>query len=156
MRACTVEKAAGHRIILSAKTIWLSDIPKTLHDEFSPQGFKIPFAEANYFFIRLASWISSEANQVRQAWGKEYVFDTSVSTDILGLEYGDPNVAIIETANTMLAQGLIQKPAVGRRGRATSGYSKTPRYTKGKKLDRLGSEIATPRRRNTLQLELPI
>lgn len=32
LRACTVEKAGGHRIILSAKTMWLRDIAQTLHD----------------------------------------------------------------------------------------------------------------------------
>lgn len=34
LRACTVEKASGHRIILSAETMWITDIAKTLHETY--------------------------------------------------------------------------------------------------------------------------
>ena len=64
LRACTVEKAAGHRIIISANTVWLSDIAKILHDEFHSFNYEIVHAETSLFFIKLASYFSSEAAQV--------------------------------------------------------------------------------------------
>lgn len=66
LRACTVEKAAGHRIILSAETMWLTDIAKTLHDEFQGMNYKITHTEAPLFFIKLASYFSRDVNQVLQ------------------------------------------------------------------------------------------
>ena len=69
LRACTVEAAAGHRIILSGGTLWMSEIAKTLHDEFSARHFKIPHVEANLFFIKLAAWVSEDARLILQAWG---------------------------------------------------------------------------------------
>jgi dihydroflavonol-4-reductase len=58
LRACTVEKAAGHRIILSARTMWLTDIAKALHDEFHARNYEITHHEAPLFFIKLASYMS--------------------------------------------------------------------------------------------------
>ena len=41
-------------------------------------------------------------------WGKEYNFDSSKSIEILGIEYGDPNVSILEAAQTMIKVGVIE------------------------------------------------
>lgn len=69
LRACTVEAAAGHRIILSAGTLWMSEIAKTLNDEFSARHFKVPHQETSLFYIKLAACVSEDARLVLQSWG---------------------------------------------------------------------------------------
>lgn len=104
LRAILVEKAGGHRIILSAESMWISDIAKTLNDEF----YSIPHVESNLLYVKLASFFSEEAQQVLDAWGKELVFDTSKSREILGIEYGDPRQALIATVKSMIQTGLLE------------------------------------------------
>jgi hypothetical protein len=41
--------------------MWISDIAKTLHDEFHQLNYNIPHVEANLLYVKLAAFISEEA-----------------------------------------------------------------------------------------------
>ncbi|VDO38243.1 hypothetical protein V3C99_003019 [Haemonchus contortus] len=108
----------GERILITSQpSFWFRDIAQILGKEFRRQGFWIPRYQAPYFVLWLYSFFDKEAAACMNRVGHTIRFDNSKAKRLLGMEFNDPAVAMIEMGYSLIERGIVKK---------RSGYNGVP------------------------------
>ena len=84
------------------------DVTAELSEEFKPQGYPVTSNEVGYCLMKFASYFNDEAAAVLPNWGKDWSVDTSMSKDILGIQYRPAKESFSEMVNMMIENGWIE------------------------------------------------
>jgi hypothetical protein len=76
-----------------------------LKDNFP--AFKIRTKEFPFFLVKFASFFDDSVKFIMPYWNRNIVLDNTKSMNLLGIEYRDIQVTIIEGAQSMIECGLI-------------------------------------------------
>uniref|UniRef100_A0A7S3NK11 NAD-dependent epimerase/dehydratase domain-containing protein n=1 Tax=Aureoumbra lagunensis TaxID=44058 RepID=A0A7S3NK11_9STRA len=109
IKAMKSQSAAGKRIVNCAGEVSFHQIGSILAKEFGPMGYKPTTAQVPYALVWIGSWFNKQMAMFKSGWGKPFNVDGSNVTKILGIEYRDLNLAIIEAAHTLVDHGIIEK-----------------------------------------------
>ena len=109
VRALTVPEAAGKRHLIVNSPVWFKEIALILQKEFRPQGYPIPVHTAPNILVRVSSIYDKSVKIVVPRLGKEVKYENKRMTEILKISPTDLEKTIIDTANSMIEQGIIKK-----------------------------------------------
>lgn len=110
VEALRTSASDGERILISAQSIWFKDMMNWLRKEFKNFGYKITPVEAPNWVLKLyaALKIDDQVQAVIHRIGPELRFDNSKSKKILGLEYLEPRVSLLQMMHSMIAHGMVR------------------------------------------------
>ncbi|KAL7079414.1 hypothetical protein ACQ4LE_001447 [Meloidogyne hapla] len=108
--AMTNSESDNQRILITSQpSYWFKDIAKILAKEFEKQGYWLPRYEAPYFGVWLYSFFDSEASSVLSRLNRQILFDNSKAKKLLGIEFRNPEISLIEMAYSMIERGILPK-----------------------------------------------
>ena len=85
--------------------MWLKEFAKTLKDNFPT--YSIRTKEFPFFLVKLASFFDDSVKFIMPYWNRNIVLDNTKSISVLGMEYRDIQLTIVEGAQSMIECGLI-------------------------------------------------
>ena len=102
------DEAQGKRFLLTAQTLWMTELGGILSNHFTPLGYTIPSTEAKFCLVRFAGFFSAQAAKIASLWGKEAHCDNSRSKEVLGIEYRSMDETLHEMGLSMIEHGIIE------------------------------------------------
>uniref|UniRef100_A0A0K0FK37 Epimerase domain-containing protein n=1 Tax=Strongyloides venezuelensis TaxID=75913 RepID=A0A0K0FK37_STRVS len=118
--AMTNNEVNGERILLTdSPSLWFKDVAECLRPEFSKSGYKIPRFQVPYILLWIYSFIDSQTEEILDRINREVKFDNSKGKKLLGRNFSDAKVAIIEMAHTLIENGILPRRR-GYKGRSTN------------------------------------
>ncbi|GIY35260.1 cinnamoyl-CoA reductase 1 [Caerostris darwini] len=109
LKAMTLPNAADHRHIICTQNVWFKDIALALSKEFKPHGYSIPTMVAPYFAVWLSSCVDKTTRTILPRIGREFRFDNKRMRDELGITPKELNQTLIDTAYSLIDNGLVKK-----------------------------------------------
>ena len=108
LRALDSVKAKNQRIIVISDNIWFKEAADLLNERYKPFGYNIKNGEIKFWMLKVASWIDDTAKTILPQWDKEQRLSNKLSIDALGMQYIPYKQTIIETAESLIDQGIIK------------------------------------------------
>lgn len=102
------DEAQGKRFVLVARMLWMSEIGRTLHSQFSQMGYSIPTGEACYCLVKTIGCCRADARKIASMWGREINVSNKRSKDVLGINYRSTEDSLREMAVSLMDKGIIQ------------------------------------------------
>ncbi|MDH5656100.1 MAG: aldehyde reductase [Spirochaetia bacterium] len=106
--AMTEKAAAGKRIAVTDRFLWFKEIAEILHNEYADQGYKIPQKTLPHFAVRLFSLLDKETRSVLNELGVHRKLSNNRLKSLLGIDPVSAKQSILETAKTLIEQGIIK------------------------------------------------
>lgn len=106
IRAMTAPAAAGERFIATGQFLWFSDIAALLRDKLGKHGAKAPRLTMPDFLVRAGALFNPEMAQLAPNLGVRYGSVSSKAETMLGWRTRAAETSIIDTANSLIEQGL--------------------------------------------------
>ncbi len=94
---------------MSADGMWLGEIAAILSEHFRPRGYRIPRIQFPDWFIRIYALVDASARLVVNDLGKDPVFDTSQTQEVLGWMPRPLEETIIEMGESLIEFGVVKK-----------------------------------------------
>lgn len=108
VRALTAENMAGERFIASGTFLKMIDVARTLKSGMGLAARKVPTRRLPDFAVRLFALFDPAVRQLTGEIGKTRGMDASHAKAVLGWEARAPEETILETARTLIAQGVLK------------------------------------------------
>ena len=105
----TTEEAVGKRFVCVADGMWLGEIAGILSEHFRTRGYRIPRIQFPDWFIRIYALVDASARLVVNDLGKDPVFDTSQTQEVLGWMPRPLEETIIEMGESLIEFGVVKK-----------------------------------------------
>lgn len=101
--------AAGNRYICAGEHIWVQDIAKVLAAEFNPKGYRVPTGRLPYWVMWIIAWFDKAVNLALTFVGRKELVSAAKAQRELGWKMRPVRDSIIETARTMIDQGVVPR-----------------------------------------------
>jgi len=108
VRALTAENMAGERFIASGPFLKMIDVARILKAGMGPAARKVPTRRLPDFAVRLFAMFDPAVRQLTGEIGKTRGMDASHAKAVLGWAARAPEETILETARTLIAQGVLK------------------------------------------------
>lgn len=108
--AMTTPEAAGKRFICVGAGMFLPAIARILDAHFGSQGFKIPTRQVPSWLVRLMGLFDPVIRDNSKGIGTNPAFDTTRIRTVLNWQPTSIEGTLIEMGESLIAQGIIQKP----------------------------------------------
>ena len=109
LQALVLPEVAGKRHLIVNHSVWIKDIALILQKEFRPQGYYVPTMTAPNILVKFSSLYDKGAKLVATRLGKDFKYDTKRMTEVLKITPIELEKTVIDTANSMIEQGVIKK-----------------------------------------------
>lgn len=109
LQALVLPEASGKRHLIVSHNVWVKDVALILKKEFEPQGYWVPTFTAPNTLVRVSSFIDKSVRLVTPRLGKECKYDNKRMQEVLKISPIELEKTVIDTANSMLEQGVIKK-----------------------------------------------
>ncbi len=107
LQALLSPNSNGKRYICSGQSLWMQDIGDILREEFSKYGYKVTKMKLGKFIMTIGSVFDKRAKRALPEIGHERLFDTSLSTQELGIKYRSIKESLIEMGYSFIKCGVI-------------------------------------------------
>ncbi len=101
------EKAVGQRFIGAGDFLWLADIARLLRANFGKKAAKVPTKALSDSVVRLLAYVSFDLRFLAPTLGKRREYSNEKAADVLGWHPRPATETIIETAESLLREGLV-------------------------------------------------
>jgi dihydroflavonol-4-reductase len=108
--AIEVPGAAGNRYICAEGPLWLSDVAQILKDEYGPRGYRVSTRPVPAWVIRAVAVVSDEAKLAVSQFDANYHVTAGKAGRDLGWVQRPVRQTILETAEHLIGQGIVQPP----------------------------------------------
>jgi dihydroflavonol-4-reductase len=98
---------AGERLIAVKETIWQVEFSQILAEAYGPRGYKVPTRQLPDFLVKVASLFDPQIRLVVDMLGKEILFADRHSRALLGEPRYSARDAILATAESLIAHGIV-------------------------------------------------
>ena len=98
---------AGQRLVAVKETLWQTELSQILAQEYGPRGFKASVRQLPDFLIKVVALFDPQIRLIVEMLGKEIVFDDRHSRSLLGEPRNSARDAILATAESLIAHGMI-------------------------------------------------
>ncbi|MEO1376768.1 MAG: aldehyde reductase [Cyanobacteria bacterium J06635_10] len=102
-------EAAGNRFIGSSDFMWMHEIAATLRNHFGEEALKVPTLKAPAWFLRLLALRDPAINTIVPDLNQRRRVSNETSKRLLGWTPRTTEEAVISTAKSLLAYGLLYK-----------------------------------------------
>ena len=119
LKAMTIPAAAGKRFIICDTTVSMSDIAKTLDEEFAPQGYKIPTTNIPNWISKPIAFFRPEMSKLPAKIGVKPWYNTELAQNVLGLATRNWKLSVLGNAYSLIERGAVPK---------TEKYTLKPEY----------------------------
>jgi dihydroflavonol-4-reductase len=107
IRAMTLPIAAGERFIAAGEFLWFSDIARLLRENLGEKAAKVPTRTLPDWLVRTGSLFNAELAQLAPSLGVLAETNTAKADRMLGWRSRSAKDAILDTANSLIAKGLV-------------------------------------------------
>ena len=107
LQAIKVEEAKNKRFILAADCLWFKDFAEVLKQKYP--NFNVQTGEIGYWMVKIVSWFDNLAKHALPIWNKTLRVDHSLSVQVLGIKYINPNESIVAMAESLFNAGMIER-----------------------------------------------
>jgi len=108
VKAMVMPDAKGKRIALTDRFLWFKEIAEILQEEFGTKGVKVPQRTIPDFFVRMFALVDKETKSVLNELGIQRELSNERMKNFLGITPIPAREAILETARTLIAHGLVK------------------------------------------------
>ncbi len=108
VRALTAQNMAGERFIASGPFLKMIDIATILKNGMGEKARKVPTRKLPDFLVKLTAMFDPLVKQVVGELGKTRNMDASHAKAVLGWETRPPQASILDTANSLIALGIVK------------------------------------------------
>ena len=107
LRAMTDANAAGERFLCANEFMWMEEIAGVLREHLPDRANKIPRRRLPNWLMRATALFDPVIRSVTYELGVRRDVDVSKLRDVLGIQLRSRREAIIATADSLIAQGVI-------------------------------------------------
>jgi len=100
-------EAPGNRYICAGDHIWVQDIAKILAAEFNPRGYRVPTGRLPYWLMWVIAWFDKAVNLALTFVGRRELVSSAKAQRELGWKMRPVRDSVIDTARTMIEQGVV-------------------------------------------------
>ena len=111
LRALRMPEAAGQRFIGAGRFYWLADVARVLREGVPEVAGKVPRRRLPRWLVRLSSLVDPVVRERLYELGKERPVSADKAKRLLGWAPRSNDDAIIDTARSLLAKGLVRRTA---------------------------------------------
>ncbi|MEV6060765.1 aldehyde reductase [Nocardia asteroides] len=108
--ALETPEAGGQRYLCGGDHVWMRDMAAVLATEFGPRGFRIPARTLPDLLVRLAATTDATVARVVPALGKRERLSAAKAKSELGLTFRPVRQSLLDTADSLLAHGVVAPP----------------------------------------------
>jgi dihydroflavonol-4-reductase len=105
LRAITTLKAAGQRFIAADSSMWFHEMAATLKAHLP--GRRIVTMQAPNFAVRILALFDPAIAGILPNLGQQPQVSNAKARDILGMRFIDASKSMTETADYLIAEGLV-------------------------------------------------
>ncbi|GAC1408356.1 MAG: aldehyde reductase [Novosphingobium sp.] len=102
------ETVRDERFAASAQFMWVKDMAATLHEALGPQARKVPARMMPEFIAKVLALFMPEMKIVRAEGGKVRDVSGRHACEVLGFEYITAQQSVIDTARSLIEQGIVK------------------------------------------------
>jgi dihydroflavonol-4-reductase len=110
IRAMTAPEAGGERFLATGPFLWIGEIAQVLHDRLGEAGSRVPTRRIPSFVVRGAALFDPGLKQVVGDLGREIAYSNDKPRQRLGWEPRPVEDTIVDTANSLIAHGVVSVP----------------------------------------------
>jgi nucleoside-diphosphate-sugar epimerase len=110
IRAMTAPEAGGERFLATGPFLWIGEIAQVLHDRLGEAGSRVPTRRIPSFVVRGAALFDPGLKQVVGDLGREIAYSNDKPRQRLGWEPRPVEETIVDTANSLIAHGVVSVP----------------------------------------------
>ena len=111
IRAMTAPEAGGERFIAIADWLWMSEVAEVLRQRLGARASKVPTRVAPDFLVRAMALFDGGIRSFVSSLGKRTEYGTTKARDLLGWSPRPVDDTIVETAESLIAHGIVDVPA---------------------------------------------
>lgn len=111
IRAMTRPEAGGERFIAVKDWLWMSEVAEVLRDRMGTRASKVPTRVAPDLLVRAMALFDGGIRSFVSSLGKRTEYDTTKAQDLLGWSPRPIEDSIVETAESLIAHGVVEAPA---------------------------------------------
>ncbi|MFI5498891.1 SDR family oxidoreductase [Nocardia asteroides] len=108
--ALEIPEAGGQRYLCGGDHVWMRDMAAVLATEYGPRGFRIPARTLPDPLVRLAARADATVARVVPALGKRERLSAAKAKTELGLTFRPVRQSLLDTADSLLAHGVVVPP----------------------------------------------
>lgn len=108
VRALTHPGIDGERFLVAGEFLWLEDIARVLKANLGPKARKVPTRKLPDLLVRLSALFDPTVKMVLPELGRARAVDSSHVQEVLGLRLRPAEDSILDTANSLLATGIVK------------------------------------------------
>lgn len=108
VRALEAPDMAGERFVCSGPFLKLIEVATILKDELGPEAHKVPLHKLPDWLLKILANFNPQVKQVVGELGNVRNADSTHAKDVLGWVPRDPRSSIIDTARSLIDQGLVK------------------------------------------------
>ena len=101
-------EAAGGRFPAAAEFLWMEEVATLLRTELGSAAARVPTRRAPRWLIRLMGLFDPGARLIAPDLGVRRTFDCSTTTEVLGWTPRPVSEAIVDCAESLIANGLVR------------------------------------------------
>jgi dihydroflavonol-4-reductase len=114
IRAMTSREAGGERLVADAGFLWMSEVAQILRERLGPRASKVPTRVAPDLLVRAMALFDGGIRSFKDSLGKRTEYETAKAQDLLGWSPRPIEETIVETAESLIARGVVEAPAGAR------------------------------------------
>lgn len=108
VRALTHPGIDGERFLVAGEFLWLEDIAHVLKANLGPKARKVPTRKLPNLLVRLSAMFDPTVRMVLPELGRARAVDSRHVQEVLGLRLRPAQDTILDTANSLLATGIVK------------------------------------------------
>lgn len=108
VRALTHPGIDGERFLVAGEFLWLEDIAHVLKANLGPKARKVPTRKLPNLLVRLSALFDPTVRMVLPELGRARAVDSRHVQEVLGLRLRPAQDTILDTANSLLATGIVK------------------------------------------------
>ena len=108
VRALTHPGIDGERFLVAGEFLWLEDIAQVLKANLGPKARKVPTRKLPNLLVRLSAMFDPTVRMVLPELGRARAVDSRHVQEVLGLRLRPAQDTILDTANSLLATGIVK------------------------------------------------
>jgi len=105
--AMQTPEAKDNRFIISGGALWLKDIVRTLHTEFTPRGYRIPTLQFPSILVRLLALFDKKIARVTDSLDRDFENSIDKARHILKWSPRPEREAILGMAESLIEHGFV-------------------------------------------------
>jgi dihydroflavonol-4-reductase len=108
VRAMKSDKAAGERFLGAGKFYWMQDVAKVLSEDLGQQGRKVPTGKLPSWLVKIMGNFDPVTKSIVYELDRYRPINNAKARDLLGWSPRDERVSIIDTARSLIREGVVR------------------------------------------------